>query len=96
MLITPKLKTPDKIAPQTPQPVAPFPLRDQTLNTETSLVEIPLAKPPGQQAPKLPTQQALMPQNNPFDINSESPSKNKKWKQYLKPQNWMIFFYPLF
>ena len=71
MLNTPKLKTPDKIAPQTPQPVAPFPLRDQTLNTERSPIEIPLAKPPGQHAPKLPPQQALMPQNNPFDINSE-------------------------
>ena len=71
MLNTPRLKTPDKITPQTPQPVAPFPLRDQTLNTETSPVEIPLAKPPGQQAPRLPPQQALMPQNNPFDINSE-------------------------
>ena len=52
MLNTPKLKTSDNIAPQTPQPVAPFPLRDQTV-------------------PKLPPQQALMPQNNPFDINSE-------------------------
>ena len=71
MLNTPKLKTSDKIAPQTPQPVVPFPLRDQTLNTERSPIEIPLAKPPGQQAPKLPPQQALMPQNNPFDINSE-------------------------
>ena len=71
MLNTPKLKTSDKIAPQTPQPVAPFPLRDQTLNTETSPVEIPLAKPPGQPVPKLPPQQVLMPQNNPFDINSE-------------------------
>ena len=71
MLNTPKLKTPDKIAPQTPQPVAPFPLRDQTSNTEVSPIEIPLAKPPGQPAPKLPPQQALMPQNNPFDINSE-------------------------
>ena len=71
MLNTPKLKTSDKIAPQTPQPVAPFPLRDQTLNTETSPVEIPLAKPPDQHAPKLSPQQALMPQNNPFDVNSE-------------------------
>ena len=71
MLNTPRLKTSNKIAPQTPQPVAPFPLRDQTLNTERSPIEIPLAKPPGQQTPKLPPQQALMPQNNPFDINSE-------------------------
>ena len=71
MLNTPKLKTSDKIAPQTPQPVAPFPQRDQSLNTETSPIEVPLAKPPGQPAPKLPPQQALMPQNNPFDINSE-------------------------
>ena len=71
MLNTPKLNTPDKIAPPTPRPVAPFPLRDQSLNTETSPIEIPLAKPPGQPAPKLPPQQALMPQNNPFDINSE-------------------------
>ena len=71
MLKTPKLKTPDKIAPQPPQPFVPFPLRDQTLNTEKSPVEIPLAKPLGQHAPKLPPQQALMPQNNPFDINSE-------------------------
>ena len=71
MLNTPKLKIPDKLAPPTPQPVAPFPLRDQTFNTEASPIEIPLAKPPGQPAPKLPPQQALMPQNNPFDINSE-------------------------
>ena len=71
MLNTSKLKTSDKIAPQTPQPVAPFPLRNQTFNTEASPIEIPLAKPPGQPAPKLPPQQALMPQNNPFDINSE-------------------------
>ena len=70
MLNTPKLKTPDNMAPQTPKPVAPFPLRDQSLNTETSPIEIPLAKPPGPPAPKLPPQQALMPQNNPFDINS--------------------------
>ena len=47
MLNTPKLKTPDRKASQTPQPVAPFPLRDQTLNTEANPVEIPLAKPPG-------------------------------------------------
>ena len=60
-----------KLIQKTPQPVAPFPLRDQTLKTETSPEEIPSAKPPGQQAPKLPPQQALMPQNNPFDINSE-------------------------
>ena len=71
MLNTPKLKTPDKITPPTPKPVAPFPVRDQSLNTETSPIEIPLAKPPGPPAPKLPPQQALMPQNNPFDINSE-------------------------
>ena len=71
MLNTPKLKVPDKISPQTPQPVAPFPLRDQTFNTEASPVEIPLGKPPGQPAPKLPPQQALTPQNNPYDINSE-------------------------
>ena len=56
MLNTPKLKTSDKKAPQTPQPVAPFPLRDQTFNTEASPVEIPLANPPGQHAPKLPPQ----------------------------------------
>ena len=71
MLNTPKLKTPDKIAPPTPRPVAPFPLRDQSLNTESSPIEIPLAKPSGPPAPKLPPQQVLMPQNNPFDINSE-------------------------
>ena len=71
ILNTPKLKVPDKIAPQTTKPVPPFPLRDQSLNTETSPIGIPLAKPLGSPAPKLPPQQALMPQNNPFDINSE-------------------------
>ena len=71
MLNTPRLKVPHKIAPQTPKPVAPFPLRDQSLNTDTSSIEIHLAKPHGLPAPKLPPQQALMPQNNPFDINSE-------------------------
>ena len=71
MLNTPKLKVPDKIAPQTTKPVAPFHLRDQSLNTETSPIEIPLIKPLGPPAPKLPPQQALMPQNNPFDIKSE-------------------------
>ena len=34
MLNTPKLKVPDKIAPQTTKPVAPFPLRDQSLSTQ--------------------------------------------------------------
>ena len=71
MLNTPKLKAPGKITPPTPKPVAPFPLRDQSLNTETGPIEIPLVKPPGPPAPKLPPQQALIPQNNPFDINSE-------------------------
>ena len=71
ILNTPKLKTPEKIPLQTPKPVAPFPLTDQSLNTETSPIEIPLTKPPGLPAAKLPPQQALMPQNNPFDINSE-------------------------
>ena len=71
MLNTPNLQTPDKIAPQAPKPVAPFPLRDQSLNTESSSIEIPLAKPSGPPAPKLSPQQVLMPQNYPFDINSE-------------------------
>ena len=71
MLNIPKLKAPGKITPPTPKYVTPFPLRDQSLNTETSPIEIPLVKPPGPPAPKLPPQQALMPQNNPFDINSE-------------------------
>ena len=60
MLNTPKLKVPDKIAPQTTKPVAPFSLRDESLNTETSPIEIPLAKPPGSPVPKLPPQQALI------------------------------------
>ena len=59
------------MAPQIPKPVAPLPLRDQSLNTETSPIEIPLTKPLGSPAPKLPPQQTLMHQNNPFDINSE-------------------------
>ena len=71
MFNTPGLKVPDKIAPQIPIPVAPFPLRGQSLNAETSPIEIPFGKPSGPLAPKLPPQQALMPQNNPFDINSE-------------------------
>ena len=72
MLNTPKLKAPDKITPSTPKPVTPFPLRDQSLSTYTSTIEIPLPKPPCPSVPKLPPQQALMLQNNPFDINSES------------------------
>ena len=71
MLNTPKLKAPDKITPSTPTAVAPFPLRDQPLSTDTSTIEMPLAKPAEPPVPKLPPQQALMPQNNPFDINSE-------------------------
>ena len=71
MLNTPKLEAPDKIIPSAPKLVAPFPLKDQPLSTDTSSIEIPLTKPPGPPAPKLPPQQVLMPQNNPFDINSE-------------------------
>ena len=71
LLNTPRLKVPDKIAPQIPKPVATFSLRDESLNTETSPIEIPLAMPSGPPASKPPPQQALMPQNNPFDINSE-------------------------
>ena len=70
MLNTPKIKASDKIIPSTPKPVAPFPLRDQPLSTDTSSIEIPSAKPLGPPAPKLP-QQELMPQKNPFDTNSE-------------------------
>ena len=71
MLNTPRLQVPGKITPQAPKPVAPFPLGDQSLNVDTSSIEIPLARPPGPPAAKLPPQQALMPQNNSFDINSE-------------------------
>ena len=59
MLNTPKLKAPDKMAPQTPKPVAPFPLRDQSLNTETSPIEIPLAKLPGPPAPKAASSRSI-------------------------------------
>ena len=37
--------------------------------------------------PKLPPQQTLMPQENPFDIQSDLiPIKKKKWNLYSKPQ----------
>ena len=88
MLNTPKLKVPDKITPQTTNPVAPFPLRDQSVNTEASPIEIPLVKPSGPPAPKLPPQQVLMPQNNPFDINSELiPFQEQEVEAVFKPQN---------
>ena len=97
MLNTLKLKAPDKITPSTPQDVAPFPVKDQSLSTDTSAIEIPLAKPPGPPVPKLPPQQALMPQNNPFDINSELiPFQEQEVEAVFKPLNWMIFLYPLF
>ena len=44
MLNTPKLQISDKRDLQTPQPIAPFPLRDQPSNTEASPVEIFLSK----------------------------------------------------
>ena len=97
MLNTPNLKTSDNKAPQTPQPVAPFPLRDQMFNTEASPVEIPLAKPPGPHAPKLPPQQALMPQNNPFDINSELiPFQEQEVEAVFKAPELDDFLYPCF
>ena len=95
MLNTPRLQVPDKITPQAPKPVAPFPLRDQSLNVDTSSIEIPLARPSGPPAPKLPPQQALMPQNNPFDINSELiPCQEKEVEAVFKTPELDDFLLP--
>ena len=50
---------------------------------ETSQLKLPIAP-----MSKLPARQVSLPQENPFDINSElTPTKKKRWKLYLKPQN---------
>ena len=47
--------------------------------------------------PKLPPQQALLPQENPFDINSElTPYQNKEVEAVFKAPDWKIIFYHLF
>ena len=51
-------------------------------------LEISQLKLPIGPMPNLSARQVSLPQENPFDINSELiPTKKKRWKLYLKPQN---------
>ena len=55
-----------------PPPVKLFPPSERSHHPASDHLSVPQLKAPIAPIPKLPPQQALLPQENPFDINSES------------------------
>ena len=71
MLNAPKLKLSDKIPTDVAPTVKLFPSNQIPINTGSGSLDIPMFKAPIAPMPKLPPQHAILPQENPFDINSE-------------------------
>ena len=59
----------DKISNSTTSPVNLFPSNDPANDESRESLNIPQLKAPTVPLPKLPAQQALLLQDNPFDIN---------------------------
>ena len=71
LLNAPRSKTSDKVSTSTTPPINLFPSNDTSNDTGSDSLNVPQLKAPIAPMPKLPPQQALLPQENPFDINSE-------------------------
>ena len=72
-----------------------LPSNDAPISTGNESLEVPQLKIPIAPIPKLPPQQALLPDENPFDIKFRINSLPRQGSgNYLKPQNWMILCYP--
>ena len=97
LLNAPKLKPSYKVPTGVAPTVKLFPSNITPTNTGSEILDIPQLEAPIASMPKLPPQQALLPQENPFDINSELiPYQDKEVEAVFKPQNWKIFCCPLF
>ena len=73
------------------------PSANRSLSTEKHFdeetISVPNFRHPLANIPKLPSQQTLMPQENPFDIQSDFiPYQDKEMEPVFKPQIQMIFF----
>ena len=95
LLNTPKSKASDKISYSTTSPVNLFPSNDPANDEGKRSLNIPHLKAPIVPLPKLPAQQALLPQENPFDINSElSPYQYKEVEAVFKAPELDDFLLP--
>ena len=65
LLNTPRLKASEKVSTSATLPVNLFPSNDTSNDTDSEGVKIPQLKAPTAPLPKLPSQQALLPQKNP-------------------------------
>ena len=97
LLNAPKLKPHDKVYPDVTPNVRLLPSNDTPINTGNETFEVPQLKAPIAPMPKLPPQQALLPQENPFDINSELiPYQDKEVEAVFKAPELDDFLLPLF
>ena len=71
LLNGPRSRTSDNVSTSTTPPINLFPSNDTSNNTGSDSLNVPQLKTPIAPMPKLSPQQALLPQENLFDINSE-------------------------
>ena len=71
LLNTPRSRPSEKVSTHIPPPVKLFPLSERPHIPAGDQLNFPQLKAPSAPVPKLPPQQALLPQENPFDISSE-------------------------
>ena len=71
MLNAPRSRLIEKVSTNIPPPVKLFPTSERSHIPAGDHLNVPQLKAPIAPVPKLPPQQALLPQENPFDINSE-------------------------
>ena len=95
LLNTPRLKASDKTSNSTTPPVNPFPSNDPSNDAGNESLNIPHLKAPTVPLPKLPALQALLPQDNPFEINSELiPYQDKEVETVFKAPELDDFLLP--
>ena len=93
LLNTPKSKASDKVSTSTTSPVNLFPSNDPANDEGRESLNILHLKAPIAPLPKLPVQQAPLPQENTFDINSELiPHQEKEIKAVFKAPELDDFF----
>ena len=95
LLNPPRSKPSDKILTDTNPPINLFPSNDTSNNTGNDSLNVPQLKAPIAPVSKLPPQQALLPQHNPFDINSELiPYEDKEVEALFKAPELDDFLLP--
>ena len=95
LLNAPKLKPSAKIPTDVAPTVKLFPSNQTPINTGSESLDILQFKAPIAPMPKLPPQQALLPQENPFDINSDLiPYQGKEVEAVFKAPELEDFLLP--